>query len=236
MSQSAEGAPDEQSTDGQSVTEVFVVDDHEIVRRGLIEMIDMASGLTVVGEAATAAEAIARIEATIPDVVVLDVRLPDGSGVDVCREVRSRHPEVAVLMLTSFTDERAEFEAVLAGAAGYSLKDIRSDALIESIRAVAAGRILLDAAAVTARMQSTETDAGWSALTPQERRVLELIGEGLTNRQIGAHMHLAEKTVKHYVTSLLAKLDMQRRTQAAAYVTHLRDEGRIPDSAPGPTT
>ena len=220
-------------------TEVFVVDDHEIVRRGLIEMLDMDAGLTVVGEAATVADAIARIDATVPDVVVLDVRLPDGSGVDVCREVRSRHPEVAVLMLTSFTDERAEFEAVLAGAAGYSLKDIRGDALVDAIRAVAAGEVLVDAQAIAARMEQAQqgaTDAGWVALTPQERRVLQLIGEGLTNRQIGERLHLAEKTVKHYVTTLLSKLDMQRRTQAAAYVTHLRDEGRIPGEAPGPTT
>lgn len=199
---------------------VFLLDDHEVVRRGLAELISLENDLEVVGEAATAADALVRIQATRPDVAVLDVRLPDGSGVDVCREIRSE-TGIPCLMLTSYSDDEALFNAIVAGASGYVLKDIRGNDLVDAIRQVAAGRSLLDPA-VTARVldrlrnPSTE-DARLSGLSDQERRILELIGEGLTNRQIGERMHLAEKTVKNYVSSLLAKLGMERRTQAAAY-------------------
>ena len=204
---------------------VFLLDDHEVVRRGLHELLTLEDDLDVVGEASTAAEALARIPAVRPDVAVLDVRLPDGSGVEVCRDIRARLPEVNCLMLTSYSDDEALFDAIMAGAAGYVLKDIRGSDLVTAIREVASGKSLLDPQA-TARVldrlrngqhKNTELDA----LTDQERRILELIGEGLTNRQIGAQMHLAEKTVKNYVSSLLAKLGMERRTQAAAYIARL---------------
>lgn len=207
---------------------VFLLDDHEIVRRGLAELLGFEDDLEVVGEAGTVSEAITRIAAARPDVAVLDVRLPDGSGVEVCRDVRSSLPQVRCLMLTSYADDEALFDAIMAGAAGYVLKDIRGHDLVDAIRQVAAGRSLLDPVAtqrVLERLRDGDKhDPRLDALTDQERRILDLIGEGLTNRQIGEAMHLAEKTVKNYVSSLLAKLGMERRTQAAAYAARLEME------------
>ena len=205
---------------------VFLLDDHEVVRRGVHELLSLESDIEVVGEAGTAAEALVRIPATRPDVAVLDVRLPDGSGVEVCREIRSELPEVKCLMLTSFPDDEALFDAIMAGASGYVLKAIRGTDLLSAVRDVAAGKSLLDPVA-TARVLERLRDGGQkederlSGLTKQERKILDLIGEGMTNRQIGAELHLAEKTVKNYVSSLLAKLGMERRTQAAAYVAKM---------------
>jgi two-component system, NarL family, response regulator DevR len=208
---------------------VFLLDDHEVVRRGLHELLTLENDLDVVGEASSAAEARTRIPLTKPDVAVLDVRLPDGSGVEVCRDIKDTAPDTRCLMLTSFADDEALFDAIMAGAAGYVLKDIRGNDLIEAIRSVAAGRSLLDPAATTRvleRLRSgTKHDPRLDSLTEQERKILELIGEGLTNRQIGERLHLAEKTVKNYVSSLLAKLGMERRTQAAAFVVRLEERG-----------
>lgn len=207
---------------------VFLLDDHEVVRRGLAELLGLETDLEVVGEAGSAAEALHRIPAARPDVAVLDVRLPDGTGVEVCREVRSSMPDVRCLMLTSYADDEALFDAIMAGASGYVLKDIRGNDLVEAIRAVAGGKSLLDPVAtqrVLERLRDGQkTDDRLEALTDQERRILDLIGEGLTNRQIGERMHLAEKTVKNYVSSLLAKLGMERRTQAAAFSARLTAE------------
>ena len=207
---------------------VFLLDDHEVVRRGLAELLGLETDLEVVGEAGSAAEALHRIPAARPDVAVLDVRLPDGTGVEVCREVRSSMPDVRCLMLTSYADDEALFDAIMAGASGYVLKDIRGNDLVEAIRAVASGKSLLDPVAtqrVLERLRDGQkTDDRLEALTDQERRILDLIGEGLTNRQIGERMHLAEKTVKNYVSSLLAKLGMERRTQAAAFSARLTAE------------
>jgi DNA-binding NarL/FixJ family response regulator len=213
--------------DGKQIR-VFLLDDHEIVRRGVMDLLEAEPGITVVGEAGTAASALARIPALRPDVAVLDVRLPDGDGVTVCREIRSRMPEVACLMLTSFGDDEALFDAIMAGAAGYVLKQIRGTDLVGAVRTVASGRSLLDpdaASRVMARMrdQSKRSDP-LAALTGQERKILELIGEGLTNRQIGERLFLAEKTVKNYVSALFAKLGMERRTQAAAYAARVFEE------------
>ena len=207
---------------------VFLLDDHEIVRRGVKDMLEAEGDIKVIGEAGTASSALARIPALRPQVAVLDVRLPDGDGVTVCREIRSRMPEVACLMLTSFGDDEALFDAIMAGAAGYVLKQIRGTDLVGAVRTVAAGRSLLDpeaASRVMARMrdQSLRSDP-LAALTGQERKILELIGEGLTNRQIGERLFLAEKTVKNYVSALFAKLGMERRTQAAAYAARIFDE------------
>src|SRR4051812_3321639 len=203
------------------------MDDHEIVRRGVRDLLEAEPDITVVGEAGTASSALARIPALRPQVAVLDVRLPDGDGVTVCREIRSRMPEVACLMLTSFGDEDALLDAILAGAAGYVLKQIRGTDLVGAVRTVAAGGSLLDpkaAAAVMERMRAPKAADPLAALTEQERRILELIGEGLTNRQIGERMFLAEKTVKNYVSNLLSKLGLQRRTQAAVLATEVRTE------------
>ena len=204
---------------------VFLLDDHEIVRRGLADLIGLEKDMEVVGEAGSVHDALVRIPATRPDVAVLDVRLPDGSGVEVCREIRSTMPEVSALMLTSYSDDEALFDAIMAGAAGYVLKEIRGNDLIEAIRQVAAGNSLLDpiaTARVLERMRNGDGhDPRLDALSEQERRILELIGEGMTNRQIGEQMHLAEKTVKNYVSSLFAKLGMERRTQAAAFAARL---------------
>jgi two-component system, NarL family, response regulator DevR len=207
---------------------VFLLDDHEIVRLGVKDLLEAESDITVIGEAGTAASALARIPALRPDVAVLDVRLPDGDGVTVCRDIRSRMPEVACLMLTSFGDDEALFDAIMAGAAGYVLKQIRGTDLVGAVRTVASGRSLLDpeaASRVMARMrdQSRKSDP-LAGLTGQERKILELIGEGLTNRQIGERLFLAEKTVKNYVSALFAKLGMERRTQAAAYAARLFDD------------
>lgn len=187
--------------------------------------------MEVVGEAGTAADALARVPATRPDVAVLDVRLPDGSGVEVCREIRSRDESVRCLMLTSFADDEALFDAIMAGASGYVLKDIRGAELLAAVRDVAGGRSLLDPAATARvlerlRAGGARGDERLAGLTVQERRILELIGEGLTNRAIGERLHLAEKTIKNYVSSLLAKLGMQRRSQAAAFVARMQAENR----------
>jgi two-component system, NarL family, response regulator DevR len=204
---------------------VYLVDDHEVVRRGLSDLIDAEDDLEVVGEAASAGMALAGIAKTDPDVAVLDVRLPDGNGVEVCREVRARDPRIACLMLTSFGDDEALFDAIMAGAAGYLLKDVRGDDLIDAIRRVAKGESLLDPS-VTGKVlerlrKGDEEDPRIAALSDQERRILELIAEGLTNRQIAERIHLAEKTVKNYVSNMLAKLGMQRRTEAAVFYTQI---------------
>lgn len=207
---------------------VFLLDDHEVVRRGLADLLDLEADLEVVGEAGSAADARVRIPATRPDVAVLDVRLPDGTGVEVCRDIREDNPDVKCLMLTSYSDDEALFDAIMAGASGYVLKDIRGNDLVEAIRQVASGKSLLDPSLtqrVLERLRNGDKeDPRIAGLSDQEKRILELIGEGLTNRQIGAEMHLAEKTVKNYVSSLLAKLGMERRTQAAAYVARINAE------------
>jgi DNA-binding NarL/FixJ family response regulator len=211
---------------GQPI-KVFLLDDHEIVRRGVRDMLEAEGDITVIGEAGTASSALARIPVLRPDVAVLDVRLPDGDGVTVCREIRSSMPEVACLMLTSFADDDALMDAVMAGAAGYVLKQIRGTDLIGAVRTVATGQSMLDSRAASQLMarlrgQTTKQDP-LAGLTPQEKRILELIGEGLTNRQIGERMFLAEKTVKNYISALFAKLGMQRRTQAAAFAARIFD-------------
>jgi len=208
---------------------VFLLDDHELVRTGVRELLEADGDIEVVGEAATAAEALARVPALRPQVAVLDVRLPDGDGVGVCRELRSQMPELACLMLTSFSDDDALLDAVMAGAAGYVLKDIRGGDLVGAVRTVAAGGSLLDSkstANVLARLRAKPAADPLAVLTDQERRILDLIGEGLTNRQIGERMFLAEKTVKNYVSSLLSKLGLQRRTQAAVLATERRRDTR----------
>jgi two-component system response regulator DevR len=204
---------------------IFLLDDHEIVRRGLRELLETVDDFEVVGESGSAVEAARRIPALRPNVAIFDARLPDGSGIDVCRDVRSVDPAIAGLILTSFDDEQALATAVLAGAAGYLLKDIKGNGLIEAIRKAAAGEQLIDPATVE------RVRAGWTShagadprlrlLSPQERRILDHVAEGLTNRQIGEAMSLAEKTVKNYITAVLGKLGMERRTQAAVFaVTH----------------
>jgi DNA-binding NarL/FixJ family response regulator len=210
---------------------VYLLDDHEIVRRGLRELLENDGRIEVVGESGLAEEATRRIPALRPDVAVLDGRLPDGSGIDVCRDVRSVDPSIACLILTSYDDDEALFHAIMAGAAGYVLKQIRGNELVDAILRVAQGQSLLDPQ-VTARVLerlrgSQEEDSALSGLTEQERRVLMHIADGLTNRQIGTEMFLAEKTVKNNVSSLLAKLGMQRRTQAAVFGANLRDQGDL---------
>lgn len=205
---------------------VFLLDDHEIVRRGIADLLEAESGLSVVGEAATAGEALRRIPAVRPDVAVLDARLPDGSGIDVCRDIRSAHPQIRCLILTSYDDNDAVFAAVMAGASGYLLKQIRGNSLVDAVRQVAAGKSLLDPA-VTERLltrlrEGAPRDERLASLTEREREILSLIADGLTNKQIGEHLYLAEKTVKNYVSGLLAKLGMQRRTQAAVYGAEIR--------------
>ncbi len=204
---------------------VFLLDDHEIVRRGVKDLLEAEADLEVVGEAGTADEALARIPPTRPDVAVLDVRLPDGDGVQVCREIRSRHPEVQCLMLTSFADDEALIQAIMSGASGYVLKQIKGADIVEAVRVVSKGQSLLDPS-VTARVlerlrKGSEDDELLARLSPQERNILRLIADGLTNRQIAERVHLAEKTVKNYVSNMLAKLGMERRTQAAVYAARL---------------
>jgi DNA-binding NarL/FixJ family response regulator len=208
------------------VVRVFLLDDHEVVRRGLKDLFESEEGFEVVGESASAKDAEARIPALRPDVAVLDGRLPDGSGVEVCRSVRSVDPSIRAIILTSYDDDEAIFAAIMAGAAGYVLKQIIGNDLRDVVRKVAEGQSLLDPA-VTERVLDRLRDGGSSepaelrSLTPQERRILELIAEGHTNRQIGEKLFLAEKTVKNYVTSVLHKLGMQRRTQAAVLASKL---------------
>jgi two-component system, NarL family, response regulator DevR len=209
---------------------VFLLDDHEVVRRGVRELLEAQGaslGVEVVGEASTAEEALARMPVARPDVAILDVRLPDGNGVEVCREIRSRHPEIQCLMLTSFADDEALFDSIMAGASGYVLKQVKGADLVDSVRRVAAGESLLDPK-VTARVlerlrRGPDEETGGVHLTDQERRILDLLGEGLTNRQIGERMYLAEKTVKNYVSNVLMKLGMHRRTEAAVYAARLAD-------------
>lgn len=204
---------------------VFLLDDHEVVRRGLRDLLEAEDGFVVVGEAGTAEEAFGRIPATTPDVAVLDVRLPDGDGIEVCRDIRSRHPEIQCLILTSFADDEALLSAIMAGAAGYLLKQVKGTDLVGGIRRVGSGESLLDPALterVLERLRSPEDDE-LASLTTQERRILDLIAEGLTNRQIGERMYLAEKTVKNYVSNLLSKLGMSRRTEAAVYAARLAE-------------
>ena len=203
------------------VIKVFLVDDHEVVRRGLAELLGGDPGLTVVGEAGTMAEAQSRIPAADPDVAVLDIRLPDGSGIDLCRELLATHDQLRCLILTSSTDEQSMLDAILAGASGYVVKDIRGMELAEAIKAIGSGKSLLDnraAAVLMSRLRkSTEQDERLRDLTATERTLLELLGEGLTNREIGQRMFLAEKTVKNYVSRLLTKLGLAGRTQAALF-------------------
>jgi DNA-binding NarL/FixJ family response regulator len=215
-------------SDGDRIT-VFLLDDHEIVRRGIRDLLEAEGDIRVVGEASTADQAVGRVHALDPDVAVLDVRLEEGNGIEACRDIRSLHPRTACLILTSFADDEALFQAILAGAAGYLLKQIRTNDLVDAVRRVAAGQNLLDPK-VTARVLERLRTGGpqdelLARLTEQERKVLELVAEGLTNRQIGDRLHLAEKTVKNYVTSVLSKLGMTRRTEAAVYaVRHLDPE------------
>jgi two-component system, NarL family, response regulator DevR len=213
---------------------VFLLDDHEVVRRGVRDLLEGQSGgeVEVAGEAGTADEAYRRIPAVRPDVAILDVRLPDGDGVEVCREIRSRHPEIQCLMLTSFADDEALFDSIMAGAAGYVLKQVRGSDLVDSVRRVAAGQSLLDPS-VTSRVldrlrRGPDDDQGVAKLTEQERKILDLLAEGLTNRQIGERLYLAEKTVKNYVSNLLMKLGMHRRTEAAVYAARLAERRRRP--------
>ncbi|GAA4039428.1 response regulator [Nonomuraea soli] len=205
---------------------VFLLDDHEVVRRGVAALLESEDDIEVIGEAGTASSAVARIPALQPDVAVLDVRLPDGNGVDVCREVRSKLPELRCLMLTSYADDDALFDAVMAGASGYVLKQIHGSDLVGAVRTVASGQSLLDPQTTAAMLHRLREQAArkdpLQALSEQERHILELIGEGLTNRQIGERLYLAEKTVKNYVSNLLSKLNMQRRTQAAAMAARLK--------------
>ncbi len=205
---------------------VFLLDDHEIVRRGIADLLSAADDIEVVGEAGTAAEALRRIPAVQPDVALLDGRLPDGSGIDVCRDIRSTYPDIRCLILTSYDDDDALFAAVMAGASGYLLKEIRGSSLLDGIRQVNAGRSLLDPT-VTERVMhrlrvGEQQDPRLAGLTDRERDILNLIADGLTNRQIGEHLFLAEKTVKNYVSALLSKLGMQRRTQAAVFGSELK--------------
>jgi DNA-binding NarL/FixJ family response regulator len=217
----------EHTPDDDSIIRVMLVDDHEIVRTGLKTLIDGHDDLKVVAEASRADEAVLRARSYHPDVVVLDVRLPDRSGVEACRDIRAEHPDMAVLMLTSFSDDQALFDSIMAGAAGYILKQIRGNDLVDGIRRVAKGESLLDPA-VTARVldrlrhPNTEGDARLGRLTPTELRIVEMIAGGLTNRAIGERIGLAEKTIKNYVSSILAKMHMSRRAEAAAYLADHR--------------
>ncbi len=220
------------------VVTVFLLDDHEVVRRGLRELVEAEGDIVVVGESGSTQEAARRLPALRPDVAIFDARLPDGSGIDVCRDVRAADPAIKGLILTSYDDERALSAAVLAGASGYLLKDIRANGLVDAIRRVATGESLFDEAQL-ARLRADwrggagRDDPRIASLTPQERRVLDLIGAGLTNRQIGVRLSLAEKTVKNYVTSLLGKLGMGSRTQAAVYLaTRPRPDRPRPDDPP----
>jgi DNA-binding NarL/FixJ family response regulator len=211
---------------GKPIT-VFLLDDHEVVRRGVRDLLEAEPDIQVIGEAGTAQSALARIPALRPDVAVLDMRLPDGDGVSVCRDIRSQMPGVACLILTSFSDDEALFNAIMAGAAGFVLKQIRGTDLVGAVRTVASGQSLLDphaAGQLMARLRRPAKADPLTTLTGQERRILELIGEGLTNRQIGERLFLAEKTVKNYTSGLFAKLGMERRTQAAAYATRVFGE------------
>jgi len=217
---------DPDMTETTTPIRLFLLDDHELVRRGIAELVGDADDIEVVGEAGSVAEALARIPAARPTVALLDVRLPDGSGVDVCRQIRSAHPEVRCLMLTSYDDDQALLAAVMAGAAGYLLKEIRGLSLIDAIRQVAAGRSLLDPKVteqLLAKLRAGDAeDKRLAGLSTREKEILALIADGLTNRQIGERLFLAEKTIKNYVSQLLTKLNMQRRTQVAVLGAELK--------------
>ncbi|MGY1986414.1 response regulator [Blastococcus sp. SYSU DS0669] len=213
----------EQAAGGAPTVRVFLVDDHEVVRRGVADVLEDDPAITVVGEAGSCAEALARAPAVRPDVAVLDMRLPDGDGATLCRDLTARLPRVRCLVLTSYADRAARDEAVRAGAAGFLLKQVRGSALVQAVRTVAAGGTLAEPGAPPRPRSGSDRLA---VLTDQERTVLALIGEGLTNRQIGERMGLAEKTVKNYTSHLLAKLGLERRTQAAILATELRDPRR----------
>lgn len=207
---------------------VFLLDDHEVVRRGIKDLLESEGDITVIGESGLAEEAARRIPALRPDVAILDGRLPDGSGIDVCREIRSRDPQIAALILTSYDDDDALFSAIMAGAAGYLLKQVRGNDLVDTVRRVASGQSALDpavTAAVLERIRSgPQADPWLDQLTAQEHRILELIAQGMTNRQIASELFLAEKTVKNYVSAILAKLGLESRTQAAIFATkHIKD-------------
>lgn len=218
MSRAGEEAP---------VTRVMLVDDHEVVRTGLRAMIEAHDDLEVVAEAGTADESVLRARSYKPDVIVMDVRLPDRSGVLACRDIRAENPEMAVLMLTSYSDDQALFDSIMAGAAGFVLKQIRGNELVDGIRRVGQGESLLDPA-ITARVLERvrnpkgDEDPRLARLTPTEARILEMIAEGRTNREIGERIHLAEKTVKNYVSTILSKLQVSRRAEAAAYLAERR--------------
>lgn len=217
------------------MVKVFLVDDHEVVRRGLVDLLGADPELDVVGEAGSVAEAMARVPAARPDVAVLDVRLPDGNGIELCRDLLSRMPDLRCLILTSYTSDEAMLDAILAGASGYVVKDIKGMELARAVKDVGAGRSLLDnraAAALVAKLRgAAEKQDPLSGLTDQERTLLGLLSEGLTNKQIADRMFLAEKTVKNYVSRLLAKLGMERRTQAAVFATELK-RSRPPGDGP----
>lgn len=210
-------------------TRVFLLDDHEVVRTGLKHLLESAGDIDVVGEAGTAAAALARIPALKPDVAVLDARLPDGSGIEVCRQIRSTHPEIKAIILTSFDDDEALFAAIMAGAAGYVLKQVTGQDLVAAVHHVASGGSLLDPSVTAKVMERLREGAPGEpdelkSLTAQERRILELVAEGLTNRQIGERLFLAEKTVKNYMSNVLSKLGLERRTQAAVFASRLLDD------------
>ncbi|MGW7517726.1 response regulator [Streptomyces sp. NPDC054796] len=220
-----------QGFSGENPLKVFLLDDHEIVRRGLIDLLGSEPDIDVIGEASTADQALTRVPALRPDVAVLDIRLPDGDGISVCRELRSALPGLACLMLTSFDEEEAMLDAIMAGAAGYVLKEIEGPDLVNAVRTVASGRSMLDPATTARLMHSLRNDSGTprepegdqrlAGLSPREEDILRLIGEGLTNRQIGKRLYLSEKTVKNNISRLLGKLGVQRRIQAAVMATHL---------------
>ncbi len=227
----------------QAPVSVFLLDDHEVVRRGVHDLLDAEPDLTVVGEANTAEQALVRIPALRPRVAILDVRLPDGDGVSVCRELRSRMPDLVCLMLTSFDDEEALLDAIMAGAAGYVLKQITGTDLVNAVRTVAAGHSLLDAGAtarVMARLRGEskreEEQQVLPGLSEREREILALVGEGLTNREIGKRLYLAEKTVKNNISRLLAKLGVERRVQAAVIATQALAAGQDARTDAGPAT
>ena len=211
---------------------IFLVDDHEVVRRGVRDLLDAEDDFEVVGEAGSVDEALRRVASAAPDVAVLDVRLPDGSGVELCRELRLSHPQLACLMLTSFDDDEALFEAIVAGAAGYVLKQVKGNDIVNAVRQVGAGRSLLDATMTSRVMErlrnGSAEDPRLAGLSGQERRILSLLADGKTNRQIAAEMFLAEKTVKNYVSNLLTKMGMSRRTEAAVYAARQSERHRRP--------
>ena len=212
---------------GGMAIRVFLVDDHEIVRRGVRELLESGGDIEIVGEAGTVAEALDRLPLAEPDVAVLDVQLPDGSGVEVCREARSQRPELRCLMLTSYSDDEALTEAIMAGAAGYLLKQMRGSDVLDAVRRVASGESLLDPAATARAIErlrrGPEEDERLKDLTGQERKILGLLADGMTNRQIAAELFLAEKTVKNYVSNLLSKMGMHHRTEAAVYAARLAE-------------